>query len=109
LDASSAQKDADGYTAALDQSPVPQQDKDSQCMDPATAPPACGSLRDSLDHRDRSREIALGAFIAGGVLAAGSAVAYFLWPSGGKKEQSAIRVVPWVAKTSHGASLRMDF
>lgn len=106
LAASSAQNDADAASQKLDQSSGAGQN--TQCSNPNTAPPACGDLSDALDRRDQSRNIALGAFIGAGVLAAGTVAAYFLWPKKAGSEHAAVRMAPWIAKAG-GASLAVDF
>jgi hypothetical protein len=107
LDSSSARSDADRIAAELDQSASGNQS--SQCA-LASAPAACTELHDSLEQSSRSHDIALGAFIAGGVLAAGTLATYFLWPTEKPRaEHARVRVAPWVDRRGAGSSLAIAF
>jgi hypothetical protein len=108
LDSSSAQSDADQITANLDRASngAP---SSSQCVQ-AAAPPECTELHDSLEQSNRSHDIAVGAFIAGGVLAAGTVATYFLWPrEAPRSEHARVRVAPWVDRRGAGSSLAVVF
>jgi hypothetical protein len=83
----------------------------SYCSPPSGTPlpTECGDLVDKLDERDSSRRIALGSFIAGGVLGVGTVVTYLLWPSRSAADAGSppVAVLPFAA--GPGASLRLRF
>lgn len=108
LDSSSARSDADQITANLDRSGNA---SSTQCA-PATGtpPPECTQLHDSLAQSNRSHDIAIGAFITGGVLAAGTIATYFLWPvEKPRSEHASVRVAPWVDRRGAGSTLAVSF
>jgi hypothetical protein len=76
---------------------------------PRTPPPTCGEFSAELDKEDQSRSIALGAFIAGGALAVGTALTYVLWPSSDAKGDVGLTVRPGAGGAPGGATCRMTF
>jgi hypothetical protein len=84
---------------------------DSSCTGAAGLPPAkCGDLKQARESVDRSRNLATGAFIVGGVLIAGTVSAYFLWPEQQEPtKRSALRFVPWSAGKANGVQLSGTF
>jgi hypothetical protein len=112
LDASSARSEADGLAEQTARTGEPSDVAAKRECAPAsgTPPAACAELRDTLDHANRSQNIALGSFIAGGVLAAGTVATYFLWPKGTSgSDHARVRVAPWVDKGSAGSSITVVF
>ena len=112
LDSSSAQSEADRLaveTASTANDPADVA-ANAQCAPSSGAPPAaCAELRDNLDHANRSQNIAVGSFIASGILAAGTLVTYFLWPSSRTSSDHAVRVAPWIDKRAAGSTLSVAF
>jgi tetratricopeptide (TPR) repeat protein len=113
LDSSSAKNDADRLAeeTALQGKPSLVREN-AQCNPPPgepAAPPACAALRDSLDQSNRSHDIAVGAFVAGGVLAAGTVATYFLWPAQKQEKHASVRVAPWALGGVRGAELSGEF
>jgi hypothetical protein len=112
LDSSSARSEADRLAEETvrtgNQADVA---RNAQCA-PASGPPpaACAELQDNLEHANRSQDIALGSFITGGVLAAGTLATYFLWP---KKDvgsdHARVRVTPWLDRRAGGSTITVAF
>jgi len=76
----------------------------------ATPPAKCGDLKRTWDSIVRSRDLATGAFIVGGVLVAGTAAVYFLWPEQQQPtNQSRLRLVPWSVGKANGVQLSGSF
>lgn len=112
LDSSSARSEADRLAEETVRSGNPADvARNGQCA-PASGPPppACAELRDNLDHANRSQDIALGSFIAGGVLAAGTLATYFLWPKKDvSSEHARVRVTPWIDQRGSGSTVSVAF
>ena len=67
-------------------------------------------LHDALEHSRRSHDIAIGSFIAGGALAAGTLAAYFLWPVEKLgSDHAGWHFAPWVGTGVAGSSFRARF
>jgi hypothetical protein len=81
------------------------------CSVAASSPPAeCGQLKGAWESVDRSRNLATGAFITGGVLLAGTVAAYFFWPEGHEPTRKAtLDVAPWSQGEANGVQLSGSF
>jgi hypothetical protein len=112
LDSSSARSEADRLAEETARTAKPAEvARNAQCAPASGSPPAaCAELQDNLAHANRSQDIAIGSFITGGVLAAGTLATYFLWP---KKDVSSdharIRVAPWFDRRAGGSTVTVAF
>jgi hypothetical protein len=95
----------------------------SSCL--GTTPAAdCRSRQNKEDARVRNSNIAVGSYVAGGVLVAAGVASYFLWPylTGGPGKESrepnqsasrqsagAVPLVPWVGKDGAGLAYGKEF
>lgn len=112
LDASSARSEADRLAEETARAGNPTDvARNAQCAPASGTPPAaCAELQDNLAHANRSQDIALGSFIAGGVLAAGTLAAYFLWPKkDAGSEHARVRVAPWLDRRAGGSTVTVAF
>lgn|GEM_PF-856022 len=82
----------------------------------------CSSRQSKEDARTRNSNIAVGSYVAGGVLVAAGVASYFLWPylTGGpgresnpsassQSSASAVPVMPWVSKDGAGLAFGKEF
>ncbi|HVW25534.1 MAG TPA: tetratricopeptide repeat protein [Polyangiaceae bacterium] len=78
-----------------------------QCAPPpgTPAPAACATLRATVNQMVEDQNIALGAYIASGVLTAATVVAFFVWPR--DRSEASARLHWMVAPGSREASLRV--
>jgi hypothetical protein len=81
----------------------------SSCTNSTSA--ACVSLRDDAHAQTTDGQVAVGAFIAGGVLAAGAAATWIFWPHGhsGSASAAVSRVAPLLAPHVAGAAFTTRF
>jgi hypothetical protein len=112
LDSSSARSEADRLAEETARTGNPTDvARNAQCAPASGSPPAaCAELQDNLDHANRSQDIALGSFIAGGVFAAGTLATYFLWPKKDTASDHArVRVTPWLDGRGSGSTVTVAF
>ena len=70
---------------------------------------ACDTLDKSAERVDTFRNTSLVSFVAAGALGVATALTtYLLWPSG-SSEKANVRVIPWTAGRSHGATFELSF
>ena len=81
------------------------------CGPNATQPPtACGTLNATVTERDHARNTATVAFVAGGVIAVGTAAYYLL--SAPRKEatkSAGMQIVPWLGEGLRGLGLQVTY
>lgn len=112
LGASSDEDSANALLAQLKAEGDPELAKtNSSCTGAAGPPPAkCDDLKHARESVDRSRNLATGAFITGGVLLAGTVSAYFLWPEQQEPTgKSALHFAPWSEGKANGVQLSGTF
>jgi hypothetical protein len=70
---------------------------------------ACGALDKSAEQVDLFRNTSVASFVTAGALGVATALTtYLLWPSG-SSEKANVRVIPWTAGRSHGATFELSF
>jgi hypothetical protein len=69
---------------------------------------ACSELDEAYETHDSSRNVALGSFIAAGVLAVGTGITYALWPTE-PKSTPRVAVALGAEGDARGATIRISF
>ena len=78
----------------------------SYCGAPSPATPDCGPWNDAVQAQNREATVSNVLYVAGGVLAAGAIVTWFVWP---KAHVGSAWVTPVVGPTGVGVSIGNRF
>jgi hypothetical protein len=110
FNANSEEESARSLLAQVNAEGDPELAKAGRACTGSSPPRGCADLKPAWQSVDRSRNLATGAFVIGGVLLAGTAAAYIFWPEHREPtERAAVHVAPWSQGKANGVQLSGSF